>query len=436
MIRILLFITFLFLCALGGNWLLEHNGALAITWLGYNIETSLAFAILAFVVLTGLATFLTLAVYWLYTAPRRYRNYHSLLKKDRGLVALTRGFACIASGDVANAKKLIRQAEAGLGETSLTLLLRMQAAQLEGDDTSTERYLSMLLDNKDTELIGLKGLLLQAQKKGDVDEAYTLAERANRLNPHANWVTPVLSKLYIQNKQWSLAIDALRGTVKRQKWAGESLKRQYGILQFAQCLKAKEAGDFTGALHYAESAYRYIPDFVPLTVAYAYLLLNDGGRSKALKLLLKIWKRHPHPTVVPVYLSAYLSESAEKKVQRIEQLTKTQPNHPDSHLAIAQQCIEAGFYSKARNHLKVVITLRPSMTAYSLLAEIEKRENASPDIIQEWLSRAATAPKDSSWICGECHYDAALVWTVNCKQCDAFDSLIWQTPQLLPRTSL
>ena len=54
-----------------------------------------------------------------------------------------------------------------LDEPPLTLLLSAQAAQLEGDDQAARGYFEAMLDQPATAFLGLRGLLVQAERTGD-----------------------------------------------------------------------------------------------------------------------------------------------------------------------------------------------------------------------------------------------------------------------------
>ena len=98
-----------------------------------------------------------------------------------------------------------------LDEPPLTLLLSAQAAQLEGDDHAARGYFEAMLDQPATAFLGLRGLLVQAERTGDTARALELAERAFALRPETPWVLTALLELQTRAGRWS---DAL-GTVKQ-----------------------------------------------------------------------------------------------------------------------------------------------------------------------------------------------------------------------------
>jgi len=81
-------------------------------------------------------------------------------------------------GDAEEAQKFARKADVLLAEPPLTLLLSAQAAQLNGDDQAAQRYFMAMIERKETEFLGLRGLIMHALRGGDEATALTLIERA------------------------------------------------------------------------------------------------------------------------------------------------------------------------------------------------------------------------------------------------------------------
>ena len=65
------------------------------------------------------------------------------------------------------------KADGLLNEPPLTMLLSAQAAQLNGDDGAATGYFEAMLERKETEFLGLRGLLNHALKRDDRVKALT-----------------------------------------------------------------------------------------------------------------------------------------------------------------------------------------------------------------------------------------------------------------------
>src|SRR6185312_12175791 len=139
----------------------------ALTWQGWEIDTSVAvmgFATL--VVALALAVLFTL-LRLILRGPRAWARGRRERRRQQGYRALTQGMVAVAAGDAEEAQKLARKADSLLAEPPLTLLLSAQAAQLSGDEGAATRYFTAMLERPETEFLGLRGLLMQALRGGD-----------------------------------------------------------------------------------------------------------------------------------------------------------------------------------------------------------------------------------------------------------------------------
>ena len=66
-----------------------------------------------------------------------------------------------------------------MGEPPLALLLASQSAQMEGDEEAAQRYFTQMLQSKDTEFLGLRGLFMSAMHRDDTDQALLKIGRAH-----------------------------------------------------------------------------------------------------------------------------------------------------------------------------------------------------------------------------------------------------------------
>jgi HemY protein len=187
MIRVVLFLLFVGLVALGGAWLAERPGDVAITWLGLRIETSVMVAAAAVALTAALAVVAWSILSLLLRSPRMMARALRDRRRSRASRAISRGLLAIAAGDPQAARKAAAEAERLAGDEPLTLLLTAQAAQLTGDRAGAERAFRTMLKQGDTRLIGLRGLHVEAQRREDADAARDLAEQAANAAPGLPW---------------------------------------------------------------------------------------------------------------------------------------------------------------------------------------------------------------------------------------------------------
>ena len=142
-------------------------------------------------------------------APGTFGRWRRERRRRKGYVALTQGMVAVAAGDPDEARRQARRADVLLNEPPLTMLLSAQAAQLNGDENAAGRYFTQMLERSETEFLGLRGLLIQAMRKGEHGRAIELARRARALRPKTPWVLTTLFELETRSGDWPAAADTL-----------------------------------------------------------------------------------------------------------------------------------------------------------------------------------------------------------------------------------
>ena len=187
MTRILFFTLFVIAAALGLAWLADRPGTISIEWLGYQIETSAFVGVVAVALFVATLILIYSVLRYIWTRPAAVAAHMRQRKQKQGFDALSRGLVAIGVGDRAQAQRYAGVAQRALPREPLTALLKAQTAQLKGDDAAARRSFEGMLDNQDTELLGVRGLFLEANRAGDEAAALVLAHKAVDRNPKLAW---------------------------------------------------------------------------------------------------------------------------------------------------------------------------------------------------------------------------------------------------------
>jgi HemY protein len=383
-LRTLILILVLAAVALAAGMIAEAPGTLSLQWQGIRIDTSLAiFAILVLglvVVLLGVLKLLGALI----GLPRRITSGERERRRRRGYEALSRGFVAIAAGNAEAAHKYARRAEALLEKGPLTLLLSAQAAQLEGADARATELFNQLAQQPDTQMLGLRGLLTQAMKREDWEEALSLAQRAFRIDSKSPWVIEALFDLQKRLRRWVEAERTLSLQAKLKLLPGDSVAAQRASLLFQK----SEDSEGEEALRWAEEALKADPTFTPAALRLARLSIALGRQRKAVREIERAWTYHPDPDLVPLYFEAMRCSDAQQRLRAAERLAKQNPDHAESRLAIAVAALEAGEWKQARTNLEAVVGDQPSPRVCKLMAALEEAEHGDFARASAWLRRA------------------------------------------------
>lgn len=428
MIKTLLFVVLATLVVGGALWLADYPGDVQLSAGSLQIGVPLPVFVICILLIATAAALLYRLWRGMRRAPKETRAYFTRRNREKGYRALTQGMVAVAAGDAGEASRQARKADNLLGEPPLTMLLSAQAAQLNGDEEAAKRYFTAMLEREETAFLGLRGLLMQAQREGNDGEALALAHRAKALQPKTPWVLTTLLELQIAGRHWREALSTLDEAVRRKAINGDKAGHDKAVLQLGCSQAAEQAGNRDDALSFARKAHSQKPDFLPATLRFAALSAANGKNRQAAKIIEESWAKTPHGDLATLY--GRLDESADplKRVKRLEKLAALNPDHPESHLALARALLAAKIWGAARSHLEKAGGEMPSAGICKLMAELEEGEHGNLDSARSWLLRATLSEPDPTWICGGCGA-AARDWTPTCDRCGALGTLHWRTPE-------
>lgn len=422
------FIALLFLTALSfaATWVVDNDGAILINWLGYRIETTVAFFIFAVLFVSLCASVIFYTAIWLYSAPLYYRKALLERRREKGLVALTEGFAAVAAGDIKQAKSLTKKAQSSLGSIGITKLLSAQAANLEGNKLVERQQYTAMLEDEATEIIAIKGLLLAAKEDGNLDQAVELAEKAVSLQEDADWAYSILFDLYKRTQQWHKASEVLENLLRYKVIDKKHYKYLKAIIALSTGIMLDKQGFIKESVYSFSLSYKELPDFVPAIISYAAALVKNDQQKKAIKVLESGWKKIPHISIAEQYMELFNGQTGDKRIKQSERLYQMNPTSMNGHIIVAKTALHCGDLNKARNHLKLALAEEETKLICQLMGELETMENSSQDIIQKWYKRANQASDKDNWSCVSCG-NISESWHPNCNNCQEFNSYKWNS---------
>ncbi|MBX3541077.1 MAG: heme biosynthesis protein HemY [Chelatococcus sp.] len=397
MIRVLAFLALLALVALGASWLADRPGEVAVIWQGYRIETSVAVLLAAVLALAFLLVCLWSLLRLVLRLPSVMSFASRARRRNRGYVAVSRGMVAVGAGDPLAARRHASDAERWLGREPLTMLLKAQAAQISGDRTGAEATFTDMLDDAETRVLGLRGLFVEARRKGDAVAARAYVTKAVELAPGVAWASEAMLEFQSAERDWRGALAKLEQRVALRSIDKATAKRQRAVLLTADALDRADK-EPEAALAAAQTAVKLAPDLVPASALAGRLLAAGGKLRKAAKVLEANWKIEPHPDIAAAYLDLRHGDSTHDRLARAETLARLKPRHPEATLAVAEAAIAAHEYARAKQALAPLLAERPTVRACLLMADIEEAEHGVSAALRQWLGKAARAPRDATWM--------------------------------------
>ena len=393
MIRVVLFLVSVTLIAAGFVWVADRPGDVAITWMGYRIETSLMVAALAIAALVLALMFVWSIVRGILRSPEQVSLFFRHRRAIKGYLAISRGLIAIGAGDLRIARKSADEAARLSPGDPLALLLTAQSAQMAGDRAAAERAFRAMTERDDTKLLGLRGLYIEAQRRDDAPTARLVAEQAAKAQPSLAWAGQAVIDDRCAATDWAGALEALdhmKGSLDKADY-----RRKRAVLLTARALALDEI-DRDASRAAALEAVRLAPDLVPAAALAGRRLAENGELRKAGKILTAAWKLNPHPDIAEAYANLRFGDTARARLARMQTLADKLPGQLEGALAVAHAALEARDFEIARAVLAPYVSA-PTRRVATLMAEIEETEHGDEGRVREWMGRAMRASGDPVW---------------------------------------
>ena len=325
MIVLLFIILLVSLLGLLAAWMGQHPGNVTFLWLGYEVQMSVAVLIVAILIITVLASWLSGILKNLLLAPSRYMERRSVKQLQRGLLEITHSVAALAASDIKAAEAHTRKAEKQLGTTPLVLMLKAQVSKSSGNDEASRTLLLALLDHPETEYLAAKSLAEAEHKQQHLPQALQLATRAHQRNPKESGGAWALFELLLESMQWAEAESHIAHSRKKGAFTRSDTARAKGMLSYRMAQYAAQSGSKELALSKAKEAVKYLSGDADVAQLTAQLLWEHSKAQDAAALIRRQWKLKPTEALAALYLQLIEHEKPTRKDRLINALIKQNP---------------------------------------------------------------------------------------------------------------
>ncbi len=422
--KVLVFLGVATALALGAVWLADQPGDVSVVWRGLTIETTVAVAAVGVLLLAAAGMALWSLLRFLLGLPTAFSFASRARRRSRGYEAVSRGMVAVGSGDPQAARRHAADARKLLDGEPLTLLLTAQAAQISGDKPEAEAAFKAMLDRAETRVLGLRGLFVEARRRGDQAAARAFADEAVRLSPSLAWANDALLEFHSTAGEWTQARTAVERRAALRLSDKTESRRHRAVLLAAEAL-GQEASDPAGALATAQSALKLEPGLTPAAALAGRLLGERGEVRKAARIIEAAWKAQPQPDLARAYVNLRHGDTAGDRLEKAEALMKLKPTDPESAFIVAETAIAARDYARAREALKPLMASAATVRTCLLMAQIEDGELGSAGRGREWLRRSARAQRDSAWVADGL---VSETWLPVSPATGRIDAFVWTVP--------
>ena len=409
------------------TWLASRPRNVDINWNGYLIETSFGFLLAVVISLIVVCALLYRFYRSIVAMPQVVRRYRKSQAREKGYEAVTKGLVAVAAGDVKGANKQAKRANNLIPGAPLAGSLSAQSALMSGDKARAHMEFETLLEDKNAAFFGLRGLMNEAFRDDDREQALLFLRTAENLHPRRAWIVRALFEAECQAREWVAADQTLTKAIRQNIYDRETGNDYRQTLLTARAQKALDNNMEPQAVSLAKKAYRIDPSFVPASTLYAKLLVKNGKRRAAIKVIEEAWAVRPHPDMDVLW--AHMAPppkgktEAEKKQNHMKwfrRLYSLASYRPESNELMGKAAMDLKMYEDARNWLRAA-------GSYRLLAKLEQLDGRHDVQSREWLEMAATAKPGPTWVCGNCGFEP-MDWEPLCPSCHDFNTIDWRTP--------
>ena len=372
----------------------DDPGFLMLRYRDYTVETSLAFALGAVIVLAAALYYAVRILRGFLRLPGAVRRQAQNRRYGKARRQLNQGLIDRAEGRFEQAENHLMRLVEFSDSPLVHYLSAARAAQLQGKHDARDNYLKAAHEaNPEAELaIGVTQAELQLAHQ-QTEQALATLSHLHNVAPRHDYVTMLLARAYHELEDWPALVGILPD-VRRKKLLRE--KR----------IEAMERDGYRGLLTRAagsqqefEKAWSAIPKSaqgdVEILRHYLDVMARRGWHSStAEQLLLKRLESHWDDGLIEVY-GRYQSRDANQQLERAEKWLDETGRNEQLLLALGRIAIRARLWGKAQGYLEASIGARPTPAACLALAQLLEEQLQQPDKAAEYYQRGLKLSLDS-----------------------------------------
>jgi HemY protein len=377
-------------------------GKVAVDWLGYHIEVSVAIA--------TASVSLLIVVYWLTKGLIRrmfgfVRNFYSANKTEKILdviasilIALTRKDYKEADRQLSRSRKLVKS-----GHPLMTWLEGNYRAAV-GDSENANLLFFNLSNNDKYRFLGAYSQYKLRVESSQSTAAFKVAQNYLAKNHKDFFFLEQVVALAVKEKDYELALNY-------QANLPISLSGQENEAVICYMLAQSQSGEDKEVR--LEQACKLDSGLVPAALEYARCLVNKDRARKAEKYLWKCWEKNGHYRCI-LDLHELLQADDKERLNMARKAVELIPDRWDSHYIAGLAYLDAQLLVTAREYLSKAWQILRTQEVYDLLKSIDDRD----------MDLFGGAFDKVHWTCRKCSVQSED-WMPICPRCESFNSLKW-----------
>ncbi len=417
-------------------WLLDHNGTVIITWLGYEANTDILTAIL-------IAVFCALMIFaFSYILARilaiKFPNLLKILfkkshtKRLEKLVArhhqafdiMTQLMLALEVADKKSAADLQKKFAKLIKNPPLNNFFLGKLAFQEQEFSKSADLFAKFGENKHAKVLVLKSKFKLALQNQDEITAIAYAKQILLVKRDSFETATTLFALYKKRGLWQDA-KALISEYGSEQFKDELQKRDMAVINTALAFEAYQQKKFLLAIKHSNIALKAENNFLPAQEIVLKSWLKLGFTFKVSWKIKSLWRTNPHIIFAEIFDLINRKSSAKSRIKSMKKLADLNKESALGKLAVGIVAFRSGSFQIAKDYLNLSLLQEKTYRAYKLLAFADKALGNDLDCKKN-LIKSEMLSKDDHYLCNSC-FHLSSKWSAKCTSCDSYDSLEWNS---------
>lgn len=434
MFAILWFLFVALLISLSVVWVLDHNGDVLVTWLGYQIQTDVLTAILVISVFTILAFFASYLIVKLLSL--RFPNFvkiffkKSYVSKLEKLVSrhheafdvMSNLLLSLEVSETKSAENLQKKFSKLVKNPNLNNFFLGKIYFQNEEFSKADEMFGKFQNNKYAKILSLKSRFKLAMKKNDETSAMAYAKQILSVQRADFDSVKNLFALYKKHGLWQDA-RALVKDYGFDKLKDEIQKADIAQVNSALAFEAYKNKKFFDAIKYSKIALKAQSNFLPAIEIQLKSWLKAGFTFKTKFMIKNLWRENPHLIFAEIFDVIHRKSPAKARIKAVKKLVSLNEETELGNLAVGIVAFRVGKYELSKELLNLSLQKAKTYRAYKILSFCEKFLG-NAESAKKYLKISAMLSRDDHYICNVCDHITPR-WNSKCGSCSSINSLEW-----------
>ncbi|QYK04882.1 heme biosynthesis HemY N-terminal domain-containing protein [Shewanella zhangzhouensis] len=386
MIKTLIYLGIILIGLCLSPYIVGNTGYLYLSAWGYEIETSLVFAIVALVIAYGVIVIaewiaiksisLVLGSRYL---PERWRRNAAKRHTLNGALAL-------AEENWPDAERCMAKGAAKGELPALNLLAAARAAQHQGKYAERDDYLEKAVTEPNAATAVFTTRTRYLLKQGQLERARTALNHLAPTSKSSAAVVKLAMEVYLAQQDWR-ALRELLPAIKKHALLNDASFEDLSVRVSVNLLEQAGSKDWDSLDKEWQWLSRSEKQLSANRAAYALGLAKQGKKAEAVKLLLKDLESLPESHILTL-LPQILNGQDELPRQQLLKLAPRYEDVHEYHECVARLCQQAREFKTANEHWRRACELNPSKENWLALAELDEQLGNTELALQHYRKAA------------------------------------------------